>query len=173
MAYASELGMDVRLLWLHRFVLWIQKRAGPRRARSGGDPGGDRAPGAGGGGRVGRSLRRRRRRIIAPAFRLYEEGPRVKQRLVVRGHPPLAVWVEQRSCLYGLLGGRIRRNRNVRSGRMSKKGGQAARRKAAPRGANFWLRVSMCQIAWASRRAMSTWATFAPRCLPSLFLVRW
>ena len=24
MAYASELGMDVRLLWLHGFVLWIQ-----------------------------------------------------------------------------------------------------------------------------------------------------
>jgi transcriptional regulator with XRE-family HTH domain len=24
MAYASELGMDVRLLWLHGFVLWLQ-----------------------------------------------------------------------------------------------------------------------------------------------------
>ena len=24
MAYASELGMDVRLLWLHGFVLWIE-----------------------------------------------------------------------------------------------------------------------------------------------------
>ena len=33
------------------------------------------------------------------------------------------------------------------------------------------LRVSMCQIAWASRRAMSTWATLAPRCLPSRRLV--
>src|SRR6266480_2102018 len=42
-------------------------------------------------------------------------------------------------------------------GRKSEKGGQAARRKAAPRGAKGWLRVSMCQIAWARRRAMSTW----------------
>jgi transcriptional regulator with XRE-family HTH domain len=24
MAYASELGMDVRLLWLHAFVLWLE-----------------------------------------------------------------------------------------------------------------------------------------------------
>ena len=24
MAYASELGMDVRVLWLHGFVLWIE-----------------------------------------------------------------------------------------------------------------------------------------------------
>src|SRR5215203_7525398 len=56
-------------------------------------------------------------------------------------------------------------------GRMSKRGGQAARRKAAPLGANSWLRESMCQIAWVSRRAMSTWATFAPRCLPSRVLV--
>jgi len=24
MAYASELGMDVRLLWLHAFVLWLK-----------------------------------------------------------------------------------------------------------------------------------------------------
>jgi hypothetical protein len=69
--------------------------------------------------------------------------------------------------------GRIRRNWNVRSGRMSKGGGQAARRKAAPLGANGSFRVSMCQIAWASRRAMSTWAILAPRCLPSLRLLRW
>ena len=24
MAYASELGMDVRLLWLHAFILWLE-----------------------------------------------------------------------------------------------------------------------------------------------------
>ena len=24
MAYANELEMDVRVLWLHRFVLWIE-----------------------------------------------------------------------------------------------------------------------------------------------------
>ena len=58
-------------------------------------------------------------------------------------------------------------------GRKSEKGGQAARRKAAPRGANFSLRESMCQIAWESLRAMSTWATLAPRCFPSRRLVRW
>jgi hypothetical protein len=58
-------------------------------------------------------------------------------------------------------------------GRKSEKGGQAARRKAAPRGANFSLRESMCQIAWASLRAMSTWATLAPRCFPSRRLVLW
>ena len=58
-------------------------------------------------------------------------------------------------------------------GRKSEKGGQAARRKAAPRGANFSLRESMCQIAWASLRARSTWATLAPRCFPSRRLVRW
>jgi hypothetical protein len=33
-------------------------------------------------------------------------------------------------------------------GASPKKGGQAARRKAAPMGANCWLRESMCQIAW-------------------------
>jgi hypothetical protein len=58
-------------------------------------------------------------------------------------------------------------------GRKSFGGGQAARRKVAPLGANSWSRVSMCQIAWASRRAMSIWATFAPRCLPSRRLLRW
>jgi hypothetical protein len=47
--------------------------------------------------------------------------------------------VEQRSCLYGLLGGRIRRNRMLRSRAHVQKGGQAARRKAAPLGANCWL----------------------------------
>jgi hypothetical protein len=41
----------------------------------------------------------------------------------------------------------------------------AARRRAAPRGANFWLRVSMCQIACASRRATSIWAILAPALL--------
>ena len=81
--------------------------------------------------------------------------------------------VEQRSCLYGLLGGGLGEIGCFARGRKSKKGGQAARRKAAPLGANCWLRESMCQIAWASRRAMSTWATFAPRCLPSRRLLRW
>jgi hypothetical protein len=105
--------------------------------------------------------------------RLYEEGPAVNWRLVVGSSSSCPRGVEQRSCLYGLLGGRTRRNWIVRSRAQVQKGGQAARRKAAPRGANSSFRVSMCQIAWASRRAMSIWATLAPRCLPSRFLFRW
>ena len=46
------------------------------------------------------------------------------------------------------------------------KGRQAARGSVAPLGAKGWSRVSMCQIASASRRARSIWATLAPRCLP-------
>src|SRR5881396_2953087 len=44
---------------------------------------------------------------------------------------------------------------------------QAARGSVAPLGAKGWLRVSMCQIASASLRARSIWATLAPRCLPT------
>jgi hypothetical protein len=70
----------------------------------------------------------------------------------------------------GDIGGRPR-------GRKSEKGRQAARRKAAPPeagvGAKGWLLVSMCQIASVSSLAMSIWATFAPRCLPRRFLLRW
>ena len=40
-------------------------------------------------------------------------------------------------------------------GRKSKRAVYAARRKAAPLGANSSLRESMCQIAWLKRRAMS------------------
>src|SRR6266508_2688876 len=43
---------------------------------------------------------------------------------------------------------------------------QAARGSVAPLGAKGWLRLSMCQIASARRRARSIWATLAPRCLP-------
>jgi hypothetical protein len=42
------------------------------------------------------------------------------------------------------------------AGAIPKRALQDARRTAAPRGANCWVRVSMCQIAWVSRRAMST-----------------
>ena len=108
------------------------------------------------------------------ASRLYEEGPAVKWRSVVRVRVLSRVrGVERCSCLYGLLGGRIRRNWMLRSRAQVQKGGQAARRKAAPLGANCCLRESMCQIAWVSRRAMSIWATLAPRCLPSRRLLRW
>src|SRR5215210_1174004 len=56
------------------------------------------------------------------------------------------------------------------------KGGQAARGSVAPLGAKGWLRLSMCQIASARRRARSTCATLAPRCLPMrafVSLYRW
>jgi hypothetical protein len=43
----------------------------------------------------------------------------------------------------------------------------------APAGAKGRSWVSMCQIASASRRARSTWATLGPRCLPSRARVRW
>src|SRR4029453_17785602 len=33
MAYASELGMDVRLLWLHAFVLWLRHEPVPDKQR--------------------------------------------------------------------------------------------------------------------------------------------
>lgn len=48
--------------------------------------------------------------------------------------------------------------------RISERAVYAARAGVAPAGAKGWLRVSMCQIASARRRAMSTWATLAPRC---------
>ena len=44
MAYASELDMDVRLLWLHAFVLWLETRPGPGRGESGADSGRAQAP---------------------------------------------------------------------------------------------------------------------------------
>src|SRR6266508_4778601 len=50
---------------------------------------------------------------------------------------------------------------------------QAARGSVAPLGAKGWSRVSMCQIASDSRRARSTWATLAPRCLPIRVFVCW
>ena len=54
--------------------------------------------------------------ISATALRLYENGLRVKQRVVAPPRPPLGSRVlEQHSCLYGLLGGGIRRNWMLRS----------------------------------------------------------
>src|SRR6266496_4612310 len=50
---------------------------------------------------------------------------------------------------------------------------QAARGSVAPLGANASPRLSMCQIASVSRRARSTWATLAPRCLPIRAVVCW
>ena len=109
----------------------------------------------------------------AYASRLYEEGPVVKWRSVVRVVllSRLLVWSDAHVSMASSSGGSGEIGCSL--GRKSKKGGQAARRKAAPRGANFSLRESMCQIAWASLRARSTWATLAPRCFPSRRLVRW
>src|SRR5439155_9482243 len=50
---------------------------------------------------------------------------------------------------------------------------QAARGSVAPLGAKGCSRLSMCQIASASRRARSIWATLAPRCLPMRAFVCW
>jgi hypothetical protein len=111
------------------------------------------------------------RLVLAP--RLYEEG------LHVRWRVGRSLSVSRGSCGAALMSlwppcGRSGRNWIVRLAGASRLGSvYAARRTAAPRGANFWLRVSMCQIAWASRRAMSTGATLALRCLPSRRLVRW
>ena len=116
--------------------------------------------------------------VDAPVFRvstsaaprLYEEGP-VSVTVGSSSSSSRARGVEQRSCLYGLLGGRIRRNWIVRSRAQVQKGGQAARRRAAPRGANFSPRESMCQIGGrAGGRCRS--ARPAPRCFPSRRLLR-
>ena len=45
MAYASELDIDVRLLWLHAFVLWLENEPVLDQESSGGDPGGAQARG--------------------------------------------------------------------------------------------------------------------------------
>ena len=74
--------------------------------------------------------------------------------------------LERCSCLYGLLVGEDQVIGCSLPAQVQK-GGQAARRKAAPLGAEELLRVSMCQIAMVSFLAMSTRATLAPRCLPS------
>src|SRR5438093_9701695 len=50
---------------------------------------------------------------------------------------------------------------------------QAARGSVGPLGAKGCSRLSMCQIASASRRARSIWATLAPRCLPMRAFVCW
>ena len=57
--------------------------------------------------------------------------------------------------------------------RISVRAVQAARAGVAPAGAKGLLVVSMYQIASARRRAMSTRATLAPRCLPRRCLVCW
>ena len=40
MAYASELDMDVRLLWLHAFVLWLEHEPVLDTESQGADSGG-------------------------------------------------------------------------------------------------------------------------------------
>src|ERR1700722_6469259 len=76
-------------------------------------------------------------------------------------------WGAVGSTLYRLLGGRSGSMGASLRWRISERAVYAARAFWALAGAKGWLRVSMCQIASESWRAMSTWATFAPRCLPS------
>jgi hypothetical protein len=66
------------------------------------------------------------------------------------------VALEQRSSLYRLLGGRIRWDGRLAPVAHLLADRQAVRGLVAPAGANGWLRLSMCQIASASRRAKST-----------------
>jgi hypothetical protein len=104
---------------------------------------------------------------LEPPTPLYEEGPCVKWRRVHRPVRAVAVMVggERCSSLYRLLVGGQGRLEFAPVAHLLKDR-QAARGSVAPLGAKGSLRVSMCQIASASRRARSTWATLAPRCLP-------
>src|SRR5438034_10287168 len=101
--------------------------------------------------------------------------PRVKWRLV---HRPVMAGVvavvggERGSSLYRLLEGGLGRLGFAPVAHLLR-GRQAARGSVAPAGAKGWSRVSMCQIASASLRARSIWATLAPRCLPRRALVCW
>jgi hypothetical protein len=82
------------------------------------------------------------------------------------------VVVELGSSLYRLLSGGQGRREFAPVAHLLKDC-QAARGSVAPAGAKGWPRVSMSQIASASRRARSTWATLAPRCLPIRAFVCW
>jgi hypothetical protein len=112
---------------------------------------------------------------LEPGTPLYEGGPWVKWLVGIAqlgrvlwlcglsgAHLSIASWV-----------GRIRLDGRLAPVAHLLRGRQAARGHVAPAGAKGWLRVSMCQIASASRRARSTWATRAPRCLPRRVFVRW
>src|SRR6266508_5973923 len=107
---------------------------------------------------------------------LYEGGPCVRWRL--RGHQPGQGGRGgggRRAALISLSPprGRIRLDGRFAPVAHLLADPQAVRGPVAPAGAKGWLRVSMCQIASASRRARSTWATLAPRCLPTRVFVRW
>src|ERR671929_503756 len=83
--------------------------------------------------------------------------------------------VERCSSLYRVLGGwagMTRLDGGLASVAQLNEGLQEARGGAAPAGEKGWLRVSMCQIASARWRAMSIWATLAPRWRPRRCLLR-
>jgi hypothetical protein len=80
-----------------------------------------------------------------------------------RAHLSIASWWEDQIGSEGLRSGGA-----IQCGAV-----YAARGFAAPAGAKGLLVVSMYQIASASRRARSTRATLAPRCLPRRARVRW
>ena len=63
----------------------------------------------------------------------------------------------------GVMGGRLRGRNSKRAVRRPDEGAAPL---AAAVGAKGWLVVSMCQIASVSLRAMSIWATLAPRWRP-------
>src|SRR5215216_5880725 len=77
---------------------------------------------------------------VSSVSRLYEEGPAVNLRSVVAVSPALvARGLERRSCLYGLLGGRIRRNRMVRSRTQFQKGRSGRQTKSGASGSELLL----------------------------------
>jgi len=81
--------------------------------------------------------------------------------------------VERCSSLYRLINFEDQVSLEPLRWRNSGMGCQAARRIVAPAGAKGWLRVSMYQIASASRRERSICATLGPRWRPWRRLSRW
>ena len=113
-------------------------------------------------------------RRLCPAPLFYEGGLGVKSRFGQSALTVLAIDAggEQCSSFYRLLIGEDKADGRFAPAAQFIEGRQAAKGSVAPAGAKGWFRVSMCQIAWARRRAVSTFATFGPRWGPRRRLVR-
>src|SRR5262249_21975738 len=103
---------------------------------------------------------------------LYEGGRFVNSGPVMVMAVERVVGLEQGSTLYRLLAGGPGSIGASLRWRISVRAVYAARAALAPAGAKGCSRMSMCQMASARRRAMSTWATLGPRCLPRRRLLR-
>src|SRR6266540_1368137 len=119
-----------------------------------------------------RARAREKPRIDDASVSLYEEGPAVKTNRRIAG----GVWVASGAhfsvapCLVRRSGGSSLRWRISHGGPSVR--GQRHKAPAGVEGWKGWLRVSMCQIASASLRAITTLATLPPRFLPSRSRVR-